>query len=294
MSRKVLDVLRRERRRLAVAATLAAVAAASAPASALVEGKDEKDNLRACERQLCEIFLKKSLKGDDLQCRIVKTWAKSTIKNGVDKKISWTSGDARCEMDLHLSRAELVAAVSAPQHRFMFKPHLIRCAIEEDKDVKSIRVLLAPEVEFKNGIAVGGKVHVKKIDAPFLFKTGIWTAATLIDKVGLFQKELTKEINKLSQKRCPEVYGEKAVAAKKTGAAKRALAKKPAGEKHADTKDKDTAHEGERTAKADTRQGGKSEGKAPGVTQAGAAAAAPARKPAGTPSEPTEATAKRE
>lgn len=223
MARGMVDVCGYRRCRVVPLALLAWVVG-SLPALALVEGKEEKNILRACERQVCDIMLKKSPKGDDLNCTIEKTWAKSTIKNGVDKKISWTAGDARCSMRLQLSRAELVTAMTAPQHKFVFPPHLISCQIEEDKDVRNIRVLLAPEVEFKNGIATGGKVRVKKIDAPFMFKTGIWTAATLIDKVGLFQKDLTKELNKLSQKRCPEVYGDKPVAEKKLLPGKRKAA----------------------------------------------------------------------
>lgn len=223
MAWSLFELRGRGRGRLVLLSFLAC-AAADLPALALEEGKDEKNILRACERQVCEIMLKKSPSGDDLKCTIEKTWAKSTIKNGVDKKISWTAGDARCSMKLHLNRAQLVMAMTAPQHKFVFPPHLISCQIEEEKDVRNIRVLLAPEVEFKNGIATGGKVRVKKIDAPLLFKTGIWTAATLIDKVGMFQKELTKEINKLSQKRCPEVYGDKPVVAKKLLPGKRKAA----------------------------------------------------------------------
>ena len=215
--------------RLGAAARLAPMLlpALAGSALALDEGKDEKENLRACERRVCDIFLKKSLKGDDLKCGLVKTWAKSSIKNGVETgKISWTSGDARCEMDLNLSRPELVAAMTAPSHRFKFPEHTIKCAIEEDKHVRNIRVVLAPEVEFKAGVATAGKVHVKKVEAPFLMKTGIWTAATMIDKFGLFEKKLMAELNKLAQKRCPEQYGKPEVVAVKKPAPVKAAAKK--------------------------------------------------------------------
>ncbi len=204
----------------------------SGSVAALEEGKNEKDNLRACERRVCDIFLKKSMQGDDLKCGLVKTWAKSSIKNGVETgKISWTNGDARCEMELNLSRPELVAAMTAPSHHFKFPEHTIKCAIEEDKNVRQIRVVLAPEVEFKGGVATSGKVRVKKVDAPFLMKTGIWTAATMIDKLGVFEKKLLTELNKLAQKRCPEHYGKpEVVAVKKAGSAKPAT-KKADGEK---------------------------------------------------------------
>jgi hypothetical protein len=179
------------------------------PAVALEAGKDEKDNLRACERRVCDIMLKRSLKGDDVKCHIVKTWEKSTIKNGVEgkNKLSWSMGDARCEMDLSLSRGELVAAMSAPSHRFKFGEQTISCVIEQEKSLRNVRVVLAPEVEFDKGEAKRGKVHVKKVSAPFFIKTGIWTAATLIDTVGVFQRDLVKELNKLSRQRCPEQYG---------------------------------------------------------------------------------------
>lgn len=193
------------------AAWLAAMAAMAGmgPAAALEAGKDEKDNLRACERRVCDIMLKRSLKGDDVKCHIVKTWEKSTIKNGVEgkNKLSWSMGDAKCEMDLSLSRGELVAAMSAPSHRFKFGEQTITCVIEQEKSLRNVRVVLEPEVEFDKGEAKRGKVHVKKVSAPFFIKTGIWTAATLIDTVGVFQRDLVKELNKLSRQRCPEQYG---------------------------------------------------------------------------------------
>lgn len=250
-------------------------------AVALEEGKGEKDNLRACERRVCDIFLKKSIQGDDLKCGLVKTWAKSSIKSGVETgKISWSNGDARCEMELNLSRPELVAAMTAPSHRFRFPEHTIKCAIEEDKNVRHIRVVLAPEVEFKGGVATSGKVHVKKVDAPFLMKTGIWTAATMIDKLGVFEKKLMTEINKLAQKRCPEQYGKpEVVAAKKTLPMKKAAAKRS-------DSDKPQAAEGEKKeAKAEgkpepkTAEAPKGEATKPEPSQAGAMAA-PAVKPA--------------
>ena len=256
-------------------------------ALALDEGKDEKENLRACERRVCDIFLKKSLKGDDLKCGLVKTWAKSSIKSGVETgKISWTSGDARCEMELNLSRPELVAAMTAPGHRFNFPEHTIKCAIEEDKHVRNIRVVLAPEVEFKAGVATSGKVHVKKVDAPFLMKTGIWTAATMIDKFGLFEKKLMAELNKLVQKRCPEQYGKQEEVAKKPAPVK-SVAKKTEGAKPAEGEKKEAQAEPQKAAAKPEAKGGaraetrKTETVPSAKSEAShdAAVAAPAAKP---------------
>src|SRR5262245_17741358 len=58
----------------------------AAGAVALEEGKDEKQQLEACERELCGILVKREPSGSDLKCALQKTWAGRLIKQGVEQK----------------------------------------------------------------------------------------------------------------------------------------------------------------------------------------------------------------
>ncbi len=55
-------------------------------AAALDEKANEKELLKACEQRMCEIIVKKEAAGSDLKCELGKTWNKSKIKDGIEKK----------------------------------------------------------------------------------------------------------------------------------------------------------------------------------------------------------------
>ena len=176
------------------------------PALALDEAANEKDVLKACEKQLCEIVIKKQATGADLACNLSKTWSKTKIVEGIEKKkLSWGFGDARCTIDVKVKRASVVDAVSKPDQSFEFEPHTIKCQIEREKEVTEVAVTLAPKISFKDGKAVKAWLGVKQIDAPAVVKSVIWTAAQVEDNFGLFHSEMISEINELIGQKCPKV-----------------------------------------------------------------------------------------
>ena len=197
--------------RLAASAALAAALAlcSVAPAGALEPVADEKERLKACEKSFCEMVISKSGSGD-LACGISKTWTKSKIKEGVEKKkIDWSLGDARCGIDLSLKRDTVVEALTKPTHTVQFTPQTIKCEVEREKEVTPIKITLAPKIDFKEGKAVKAWLGISDIDAPAVIKSAIWTAAKLEDTVGLFHGDMIEEINEFMHKKCPKWYGEK-------------------------------------------------------------------------------------
>jgi len=173
---------------------------------ALDEAANEKDLLKACEKKLCEIVAKKPTSGPDLACNLSKTWNKSTIKDGIEKKkLSWGFGDARCTVDITAKREALVDAVSKPDQSFEFAPHTIKCQIEREKEVTNINVTVAPKIQFKDGKAVKAWIGLKEIDAPAVVKGALWTVAQAEDYLGLFHSDMISEINELVGQKCPKV-----------------------------------------------------------------------------------------
>jgi hypothetical protein len=187
------------------AACLAAVLALGCgSALALEEDKGEKDRLAQCEKDLCSILVKKEA-GADLMCNLQKTWAGKSIKEGVEsKKLTWGFGDARCTMDLKVSRQEMIDALTKPEFEYKLGTQQVRCEVEREKEVMKITVALAPKFQFKDGKAVKAWLGVGEIEAPAVLKAGIWTAAKLEDTFGIVHSDLLREINEFVYQRCPK------------------------------------------------------------------------------------------
>jgi hypothetical protein len=174
-------------------------------AVALEEGKDEKQQLEACERELCGILVKREANGSDLKCALQKTWAGRLIKQGVEqKKLSWGFGDVRCTVNLEAKRRELVDALAKPQFELKLAKHSIRCEVEREKEVMPITVALSPRFQFKDGKAVKAWLGIGEIEAPTVLKGAIWTAAQLEDTFGIVHSDLLREINRFVHDRCPK------------------------------------------------------------------------------------------
>src|SRR5215468_6887013 len=91
-----------------IAVLLAALLATPA-AIALDEQKGEEAAIQDCDKRLCAILLERNPQGGDLKCALTKTWARSKIKEADSNKVSWGFGDARCTVEINLSREKMVA-----------------------------------------------------------------------------------------------------------------------------------------------------------------------------------------
>ena len=180
--------------------------ALGATANAAPPDTPEKAQLKACEKAMCSIVTKKEAKGADLACKLTKSWTKDQIKDGVKKKqFSWGLGNARCNLDVNIHRAAIINAMTKPEQVLDFGPHAVKCLADQDGKDTPINVNLAPKVTFKGGKAVSVILAVKEIEAPGMIKTAIWSAATLQDKVGIFQRDILKGINEFTGSTCPKV-----------------------------------------------------------------------------------------
>lgn len=181
-----------------------AAALAAAPALALDEVANEKDNLEACEKNLCELLVKKEAAGDDFKCDLAKTWGKDKIKSGIEgKKLTWSLGDARCSVSLAAKRSAIVDALTKPEYELKLDAHKVKCEVEREKEVTAINVSLAPKLQMKDGKAVKAWLGVGEIEAPAAVKGAIWTVAQLEDTFGVFHGDMIKDINKFVHEKCP-------------------------------------------------------------------------------------------
>jgi hypothetical protein len=172
-------------------------------ASALEPDPQEREKLKACEKSICTILTKKEAAGSDLSCGLSKTWTKDQIKSGIEKKkVTWSLGDAQCSLDVKLTRAAIIDAVSKPEQTLDFGPHTVKCVVEREGEKTPINITMSPKVTFKGGQAVTALLGVKDIEAPSVVKGAIWTAAAFEDNVGLFHADILKGINEFVGPKC--------------------------------------------------------------------------------------------
>lgn len=177
------------------------------PAMALDERPADWEANKACEKRLCTLILEKEPKGEDLSCALAKTWPKTTLKGGESKLVKWGFGDARCEVDLNVSRAVLLSALTLPTYSLEIPEHQVKCEVETDGEMKPVKAKLAPRIEFKNGKADKVWINLKDVSGPTSIKATVKAAAGLEDSLGIFHKSMIKSINKFVHKQCAERHG---------------------------------------------------------------------------------------
>ena len=167
---------------------------------------DEADKLKTCEKSVCSLIVKKGPADGKLMCDVSKTWGHQFIEDGIkEKSFKWGLGDARCTLKLEIANDLLVKALTQADYILEMPPHTATCEAETGSSVTSVKITLAPKITFKAGVATSATLGVGEIDAPTAVKAVIWSAAKIEDTVGLFQKQMLKEINGFVGKRCPEV-----------------------------------------------------------------------------------------
>ena len=170
---------------------------------ALEELPGEEAAIKACDKRLCAILLNKNPKGDDLKCALTKTWAKSSIKEADNPKLTWGFGDARCSVEINLSREALVAVMTGERTTFRVPSHTANCVVEQGGKLEKVTAVLAPKIVFKDGKADKIWVNLKSVDGPASITLTVQTAAQLADTLGLFHRQMIKSINRYINRHCP-------------------------------------------------------------------------------------------
>lgn len=193
-----------------LSAGLAAIAVTSGPAAArsLEVSESEEKAIDACEKDLCTMILEKQPKGDDLACGLQKTWAKSSLEGGKSKGMSWGFGDARCNVDLNLSRADLIAALTRRKHTVRIPTHHVKCVVIREGEERPVEIRIAPKLKFKRGKADKVWINLEEIEGPADVRATVWTAANLEDTLGVFHRPLVRSINKFIHRKCEKKWGE--------------------------------------------------------------------------------------
>ena len=199
----------------------------AAPARALEAGAGEAKAIDACDKNLCTILQQKNPSGEDLKCVLTKTWAKSSLKG--DRTVGWGFGDARCTVQIDISRARIVATVTNKENKFSVPAHTAHCIVEQDGEVRTVQATLAPKIIFQGGKAEKIWINLLHVEGPTAIKATMTTAAQLNDTIGLFHHGLLKAVNGYIYKHCPK---EHPLTQSATAAAAKPAPAKPASPAH--------------------------------------------------------------
>lgn len=173
---------------------------------ALEPDPGEQKAIKACERRLCTMVLGRQPTGPDLACNVAKTWDRDTLKKGESSSVSWGFGDARCSVDLKLSRADLIGALTAPKYTVIIPEHDVHCIVEQDGKPRPVVAKLAPKLKFKNGQADKIWLNLGEVSGPTAVKATVNLAASLEDSLGIFHRSMLKSVNKFLHVKCGERY----------------------------------------------------------------------------------------
>ncbi len=185
---------------------LAGLLSSGGGAVALEPDPGEEKAIKACERRLCTMVLGLQPTGPDLACNVAKTWDRDTLKKGESASVSWGFGDARCTVDLKLSRTDLVGALTAPKYTVVIPEHEVRCIVEQDGKPRPVVAKLAPKLKFKNGKADKIWLNLGDVSGPTAVKATVNMAASLEDTLGIFHRSMLKSVNKFLHTKCGERY----------------------------------------------------------------------------------------
>jgi hypothetical protein len=191
-----------------VALAVGACVVMACPARALDVPAGEAKALEDCDRRLCTIVLQRKPYDANLKCALSKTWARSSIKQADAPMLTWGFGDARCSVQLQISQALIVAALTEKRYKLWVPAHTVNCIVEEGGSPKPIRVTLAPKIVFEKGKAKEIWINPVSMEGSSTITDLLWAVAKLEDGTGLFHPVMIKEVNKYIHVQCAKNYPE--------------------------------------------------------------------------------------
>jgi hypothetical protein len=184
---------------------LSAVAIAMVAPHPARAGDSSPEVLAQCALDVCRIIVNRSETGKDIACDLSKTWAKEEIaEKSAGKPISWVLGNVHCAVKVDFERASIVSALKKKEYTLKARPHAVKCEIGKDSSMDRVSLTLEPVVTFKDGQAVKVSLGASNLNAPITISGVLWTAVQL-EKLGVFEKDMVREVNKFVTKKCPEM-----------------------------------------------------------------------------------------
>ncbi len=169
----------------------------------------EKEDRKACKKQICQIFADKKAAPGTISCDVKKTWLQSEIEKTILRgKLDWPWAHARCTAKLNIDQQDLARLRSQPKSQMKLAKHDISCLLFQKNgggEAYTVKLSIAPEVTFTGGKATAVTMNWSDIEAPALAKAAIWSATKLDNALGVLEGAMTRKINDFMFTKCKEV-----------------------------------------------------------------------------------------
>jgi hypothetical protein len=167
----------------------------------------EQEARRGCKISICEIARSKSAQGDNIACKVLKTWPEIDLKTKILKDtINWPWGNAQCEAPISIERKLIVAAVSEPKYEAKIGKHDIVCHLntKDGKDKHTVNLTIDPVVTFENGKAIKASLRWANVSGTTIAKSALWSATAVDNTFNVLQGTLLEQINDFFGSGCDE------------------------------------------------------------------------------------------
>ena len=170
----------------------------------------EKADRRNCKLRVCDAALNKRAAGDDITCKVVRTWRVKEIEEALKERITWPFGHAQCSADIDLPRKALANVFASGEFEATIPMHRIACTLDQKNGngKYSISFTIRPVIKFKDGVAVNARMNWADIQGSAVARGAAWSTAKLDNYFGIFERIIVKAINDFFGPHCDEVKGE--------------------------------------------------------------------------------------
>lgn len=160
-----------------------------------------------CKKQICGIFRDKKAEGENVACKVVKTWPDVDLKEKILKgKLDWPWSHIQCEVDITLDRAMLAKFSTEPKLEAKIGKHKVACVIDgkDGKESHKLSFSIDPVVTMENGKAVKATLNWSEVDGTTIAKTAAWSATAADNTFNVLQGSVIEQINEFIGPKCDE------------------------------------------------------------------------------------------
>ena len=158
--------------------------------------------------KICDTARNKIADGEDIACKVVKTWTAVELKQKILKgRFDWPFGNVQCTGDVKLARKPLSKVLAGGEIEAKLEKHSVSCTLDQKdgKDTYSITFSIQPVVKFNDGKAVKASINWSNIQGSAVAKGALWSTATLDNYTGVLEGIAVESINDYFGPHCDEV-----------------------------------------------------------------------------------------
>jgi hypothetical protein len=167
----------------------------------------EQEARRGCKVAICGIARTRAPRGENIACKVVKTWPDIDLKTMLKGSLDWSLGHAQCEANISIDRKLIVAAMSDAKYQAQIGKHDVTCHLhtKDGKDKHKVTFTIDPVVTFENGKATKATLRWGSVDGPTMVKSAVWSATAVDNTFNVLQRIVIAQINDFFGSSCDQV-----------------------------------------------------------------------------------------